>query len=308
VRAQWAGVTYPRWQGLVTAWNVSWPESGKDSIVQVSASDSLKILNLYDLGGKDYGAGLTSARVTAVCADVGIASSVSAGISSIPDSGTLTVGTSALTHLQAVEDDENGRLFAAGDATITFQDRHYRLVNSAVSQGTIGDAAGEIPYRDNMSLVSDDANLWPQVIVTPAGGTAETASDSSSELSYYTRSYTRSLLGTSQAEALSAAQYLVSVYKDPAPKLPVLTLLPSRATSLWPNVLGAVNSQRFTFKRRPTYGTITQDGFVEQVSDTIQPGAAFDVAVQLSAANDQAFWVLGDPINGLLGETTALVY
>lgn len=308
VRAQWSGVIYNRFQGLIDAWNPSWPGSGKDSTVDISATAALKVLSLFDLGGRDYPAERTDQRVTAVCGDVGIVSSVTTGISSIVDSGTISTGTSALSHLQDVENTENGRLFDDAGGTIVFQDRHYRLTHSSTSQGTIGDAAGQIRYRDT-SLAYDDANIWNQANVTPSGGTVQTASDATSQAHYYTRTIERSILSADPIEALSAAQYLVKIYKEPSPKLPVLTLLGLRDTTTWPKILAAANSQRFSFRRRPRYGgTITLDGFVEQVADAIVPGQAWDVSLQLAPTDDQAFWVLGDASFGLLGISTVLGY
>ncbi len=305
VRAQWAGVTYNRWQGLIGSWAVSWPGPGKDSIVSVTATDSLKVLSLLNLVDAVYAPERTDERFTAVLITAQLPWTATVGQSRVV---LGTISTSGLSHIQDVENTENGRIFADAGGTIVFQDRSYRLTHSATSQGTIGDASGEIPYRDT-SYTSDDANIWNEALVTPSGGTAETASDATSEGHYFTRTLSRSLLTSDQAEALDAAQYLVATYKDPAPKLPALTLLPARSTSAWPIVLGAANSQRFTFRRRPSYGgTINADGFVEQVADTVTPGAGWDVTLQLAPAVDQSFWMLGDASFGLLGKTTVLIY
>lgn len=308
VRSQWDGVEYPEWQGLIESWTQAWPEAGKDATVTVTAATALKALNLFDLGGRHYSAQRTDQRVSAVCADVGVAGTFDTGISSVVDSGTFTDGSSALSHLQDVEETENGRLFTTADALVTFQSRHYRLLNSSTSRGTIGDAAGEVPYRPaSAALVSDDQNIWNRAIVTPSGGTAETATDDTSIATYFERTLTRSILTSDQSEARSAAQFLVGLYGDPAPKLPKLTLIPVAAPAQWPTVLGLVNSNRVTFKRRAV-AAITQDGFVEQKATRILPGILWDVDVQLSAAPDQAGWNLGDAVYGLLGESTVLVY
>lgn len=122
-----------------------------------------------------------------------------------------------------------------------------------------------------------------------------------------TRRLARTILVSSQAEALSAAQYLVGRYADPSQRIPEVALLGVRDTTKWPTILAAKNSQRFTFKRRAA-ATISQDVFVERVADRVVPGTAWDVRLQLSPADDQAGWVLGDAMYSLLGETTVLTY
>jgi len=308
VRGKWSGVEYNRWMGLITSWVVEWPGSGKDSIVTVTASDALKVLNLLDLGGQDFPAQRTDQRVGAVCTLAGLTSTLDTGASSVVDSGTISTGTNGLAHLQEVENTENGRLFAAADATITFQSRHYRLLNSLTAAGTIGDAAGEIPYRD-ATFTSDDANIWNEIVVTPSGGTPVTAGGTASQTRYYERTLTRDLLTSNQDEAADAADYLLAFFQDPSPKLPAITLLGASATSSWPTILASQNSQRFTFRRRPTYGgTIQTDGYIEQISEAIIPGSSWETTLQLLPAADQAAWVAGDSVYGVAGVTTIASY
>lgn len=310
VRARWNGIVYPRWQGVITTITPSWPGS-HDSVVDIQAADALTVLSLFDLGGLDLVAKLSGDRVTDVCDAAGLVSVVDPGISTMVDTGTISTGSSALSHLQAVEETENGRVFADESGRIVFQDRHHRWPPS--SKGTIGDHAGEIPYRD-VALTQDDSNVWNRAAVTtatPAGGTAVEvfATDPASQASYYARTLTRTLLTADATEAQSAAEYLVNLYGDPPAKLPLVTLLPVRDTAKWPTVLSAANGQQFTFRRRPTYGgTITIDTFVEQVSDVVTPGEAWDISVQLTPGDGQQFWVLDDPVYSLLDSTTFLAY
>ena len=130
VTAQWAGDAYPRWQGLVTSWAASWPQAGKDSVVSVTASDALKVLNLTDIGGSVFPAQRTDERVSLICSLVNLVAGVATGQTDVVASGTISPNTSALSHLQDVEDTENGRLYADASAQIIFQDRHWRLTRS----------------------------------------------------------------------------------------------------------------------------------------------------------------------------------
>ena len=310
VRARWNGIIYPRWQGVITTITPSWPQ-GRDSIVDIQAADALTVLSLFDLGGLNLTAALAGQRVSDVCDAAGLVSVVEPGNSALVETGTISTGSSALSHLQAVEETENGRIFADESGRIVFQDRHHRW--PPASQGTIGDHPAEIPYRD-VALTQDDSNVWNAAAVTTAAGAGSavevTATNPASQASYFTRALTRSLLTADAVEAQAAAEYLVGLYGDPPPKLPLVTLLPVRGTAEWPTVLSAANGQQFTFRRRPSAygGTIAIDTFVEQVSDVITPGEAWDIGLQLTPGDGQQFWVLDDPTYSLLGVSTFVSY
>lgn len=308
VSAVWATVTYRRWTGLIESWQQNWPGMGADATVEIRASDGLTVLNLFDLEGLSFGAQTTGARVTAVLDAAGItAYTVDTGATTVVASGVFAEDSMALPHLLEVEQSENGLLFAEGDGSIVFQARHYRLLNSSAAVDTIGDSGVEIPYRA-ATLDLDDADLWNSVAVTPAGGTPELATDTASITAHWERRMNRAILSASQPEALSAAQFLIARYADPGPRIPVLDLVGATATTKWPTILGAGNSDRFTWTRRATAHTITQDVFVERVSDTVTPGQDWRVSFQLSPAADQAGWLLGDATYSLLGTSTVLSY
>lgn len=308
VSAVWAGVTYRRWTGLIESWSQEWPAFGKDATVQITASSALSVLNLFDLDGLSYVSQATGTRTGAVLTSAGVTSySVDTGASTVVAVGPFARDSPALAHLLDVEATENGRLFSKGDGAIQFQSRHYRLLNSSTPVGTIGDNVGEIRYRTGR-LDLDDADLWDEVEVTPSGGTPETASDAASKLSHFTRRLNRDILSSSQSEALSAAQYLLSLYADPSPRIPQVELVGASDTGKWPQILTADVSDRFTWIRRADAHTIEQDVFVERYSDTVAPGRDWRVTLQLSPADDQAGWLLGDATYSVLGSTTVLTY
>lgn len=308
VRARWSGVIYTRWTGLIESWRQEWPAFGKDAVVTIRATDSFKVLTLFDLSGLSYASQATGTRVSAVLTSVGATSStVDTGQTTVVASGTFAEASMALPHLLEIEESENGLLFAEGDGGITFQSRHYRLLNSSAVTATIGEGAGEIPYRD-ASAELDDGDVFNRVSVTPSGGTAEVVLDATSKNVHYERRLNRSILTSSQTEARSAAEYLLGRYANPEQRIPEVALLGIVRPAVWPTILATKNSQRFTFKRRATASTISQDVFVERVSETVAPGRDWAVKLQLSPADTQAGWVLGDATYSVLGSTTRLSY
>jgi hypothetical protein len=318
VRAQWNGVTYARWQGLIETISQSWPQAGKAlPVVTLTASDAMKVLNLFDLKGQTFLAQSTDARLSAICALAGLTASIDdAGQSTlIPVSTALPKQSYADQHLQQVEQTENGLIFAGPDGAIHFQSRHYRTLFSQTPKAVIGDTPGAILYRDSATVESDDAYLVNFVTVTPTNsdgslGSDQVASDATSETNHFQRSSTtidRTILVSSSSEALACAQWLLARYKEPSQRIPAVQAIGSqlgrRTPNLWPILLGANNSDRFTFERSAP-NVITQDSFVEKIIDTIVPNTSWDVSIQLSPADTALFWLAQVPGFGEAGVHT----
>lgn len=313
VRGQWNSVAYPRWQGIITSIVQSYPESGKDAVTTVQAMDVMKIAGLYDLATNTFAAQRSDVRAAAIATLIGLTlvADDNGASTLVAVAGALSVGSIALNYLEQIEQTENGLIFADASGNLRFQSRHYRLLNSATAVATIGESAGEIPYR-SVEVNIDDSYIYNDVMVTPtnadgSAGTTQTAVNSSSQSLYFKRALARTILSSDTTEALSCAQFLTSVYGDPAPRIPAVELMGVRATSKWPTILSIVNSQRFTFKRRAAV-TISQDVYVERVSETIVAGAEWRTTLQLSPAVDRLGWVLGSAVYSKLGQTTAVTY
>lgn len=319
VRAQWNGVTYARWQGILGTISQAWPQAGRvDPVVSIPASDAMKVLTLFDLKGQTFAAQSTDARVSAICALAGLTATIDdAGQSTlIPVSTALPKKSYADQHLQQVEQTENGLIFAGPDGAIHFQSRHYRTLYSQTPKATIGDTPGAILYRDSATVDSDDAYLVNFVTVTPTNsdgslGADEVVSDPTSITDHFQRSNStidRAILVSSASEALACAQFLLGKYKEPSPRVPSVEMIGSqigrRVPDLWPAVLGANNSDRFTFRRSATGNAIVQDCFVEKITETIVPNTSWDITLQLSPADASLYWLAGTAGYSEAGLTT----
>lgn len=306
VRARWLQQYYPRWQGVIETIRQEWPGAGTDAVTHVGCVDAYKILALTDLHESEFDAATSGERVSAVLTlasveegtvDTGQSTLVAANGGEDPDHPgiflPLPVNTMALEHLLAVEETENGLLVADPDGTMSFQDRHYRVRLQDASTGTIGDLAGEIPYRA-AGLSVDDGDLWNEAAVTPSGGTPETASDTTSVDAYFARRLNRTILSDSQNEAKAAAEYIVYRYADPPPRLPVVQLVGRADPTVWDDILALNLSDRLLWRRRPEQAarTIEQPVHVEQIAETVLPGSDWVVEVQLSPADREAAWIL----------------
>lgn len=310
VQARWAGVTYARWQGIIESVPRQWPQAGKDATIQIQAADVLKIFALFDLAGQTFSAQRNDQRVTAIAALTSVPTgSIDTGTDAADAIGTpISEGTDSLSYLLEVEGSENGLLVADPAGTLSFQGRHWRMLNSAVPVATIGDTFG-IPYRDSATFEDDDTRIANNVSVTPLGGTAVVVSDSTSQNKYWIRRLNRGLVTSDTNIAADAANYLLSRYKDPTPRIPTVTIdLAAVPSALKPTLFAANNSTRFTWKRNATT-PISVDTYVEQISETIRPGGGgWQMTLQLSPAADESAWLLGDSVFGVLDTTTKLTY
>lgn len=311
IRSKWQGVIYPRWQGIFESLPRRWPSAGKDATIEIEAADILKIIRLYDLADETFTAQRNDQRVAAIAALAGLTTGTIDTDTDDADAVTdpITAGTDALSTCLDIEQSENGLLIAEPDGTLTFQGRHWRLRNSGTSLATFGETTGQIPYRDTVTYEDDDTRIANVVAVTPLGGTASVVEDTTSKSRYWTRRMDRSLVSSDTSLATSAAQYLLNRYKDPSPRIPQIEVQLRAVTDpdLVASLLTAGNSSRFTWQRDAAT-TITEDVYVEQISETIVPGQSWDITFQLSPASDDAGWVLGDTTFSRLGVTTRLVY
>lgn len=310
-QAQWSGVAYARWQGIVDTVAQSWPYSNAGPQVRITASSASKVLNLFDLFNQTFAVQTTDQRFESVCTLAGLPFSADdTGQSTLVAVSTpFAKGSFALEHLlSVVEQTENGQVFADGSGTMRFQSRHFRSLNKATSSGTIGDNAGEIRYRLDAEVMDDDAYNFNSAAVTATNsdgstGATQTSVNSVSQAQYFERQINRTLQVSDSQECQDCADFLTYRYGDPSVRVPSVTVLGAHDTSTWPKILGIGYSDRFTFTRRAA-STISADFYVEQVQETVTPGESWDVKLSLSPTTDQTFWVSEDAVNGLAGTTT----
>jgi hypothetical protein len=90
-----------------------------------------------------------------------------------------------------------------------------------------------------------------------------------------------------------------------------ITIEPLEDVNLWVQVLTREISDRITVIRRPSGGgpAIQQDCHIERVThEWDAETGAWQTTWMLSPASQSSFWILGDPVFGLLGSTTRLAY
>lgn len=311
VRALWGSATYDRSVMLVESIRQEWPGGSNDAVVTLRCVDAMKTLSLYDLAGQVMAGETTGERVASVCELVGLDVAAETGQSIVHEViEAFPEETSAVSHLRAVEETENGQLFVDASGTVVFHDRHHRALDFTTA-GVVGDTDGEIPYQ-TAALDMDDASIWNSVKVTTAINETREATDSASVARYYERRLNRELLSADPNEAQACAEYLLLLYADPPARLPAIELIGQSDTTQWPTILGLGNSDRLTWRIRPATEsgnrTIEKYVIVERVSETIVPGGRWQTVIDVSPADPFDLWVLGDADRGVLGTTTRMGY
>ena len=149
VQAVHSAVTYPLFAGSINNWAVDYPGDADhwlDSDVSVSGMDGLGVLALARLTA-DFAQHSSLTRIGAVLDAVGWpAADRSLGAAQQSVAAVSLTEASALSHLQAVVEAENGAIFADRAGVITTFNRHNRLRPSPTYVATYSDA-GTLHYK-----------------------------------------------------------------------------------------------------------------------------------------------------------------
>lgn len=222
-------------------------------------------------------------------------------------------GQSALDQIQAAADTEDGVFYVDGRGYAVFHSRYYRLLNAraVTSQATFCDAAnlagGRFLYT---SLTPSSSPIVNDYLITRAGGVQVEALDSVSEGLYRRRSVTLDTLHMTDLEALDYGRYKVIATRDPHRRYDEMTVTPGDDAAIWLQVFQREIGDRITVMWSPPGGGApdVRDMFIEAVRFDVGPGVAATVTYRLSPGTQVMGWVLGDAVQGLLGQTTIVVY
>jgi hypothetical protein len=319
IRAVWNGVTYPLIAGYTDDWqaayqNNSWTYTtvtGSDALAYFSGIDRIA-LGVAVGAGEDSGA--RASRILDAISWPSADRVIATGDTTLQ---ATTLADNTLTELLLVQDTELGEFYMDSSGRAVFRNRRAILTStrSNTSQATFGDggygATGEIPYADATpsSLVDSFANT---ISASVSGGTTQTAQDTTSVSNYLVKTYQRlDLISQTDADAAGWASYLLYQFATPRRRWSTIsfnTPTPTVENVHWSEVLGLEFGDRITVKRRPAGGgsPIVRDCFVRGITHT-SDGAAWTVQLILQSADRFSFFVLDDPILGVL-DSNALAY
>jgi len=196
------------------------------------------------------------------------------------DAGVATLGayqvnanTNAAAYLQRVAEAEQGLFFCAANGNLTFTDRVTSTFASPVT--TFADNGSGIVYQ-GMDTIYDQKFLYNRVQATIEGGSVQAADDATSQTEYgiATLSIDNLLLSTNGA-ALTLAQNLLDIYKQPAYRFDNIQLVVSALSEANRDiVLGLEMGDVITVTRTFASGSpasVSDDYGVERIVHQVTP-------------------------------------
>jgi len=282
------------------------------STCTITASDDFVLLaNTFTGAAFTPSAQLSGARVSAILdlAEV----DYPAATRSI-DTGVATLGayqidanTNAANYLQRVAEAEQGLFYVAADGTLTFTDRVTSSFASSVA--TFTDTGSNISYQ-GLDTIYGQEFLYNKVQTQTETGAVQTADDAASQTEYGISTLALTdLLLANDAAALTLADKLLSLYKEPEYRFDNLRVLASAQTTANRNLLmtlemGDVITVTRTFSTG-TPASVSDDYAIERITHQILPDRHI-ITFGMYVADLVFPFLLNDAVFGVLDADNAL--
>lgn len=299
---------YSVYQGYVDDWNLDYNVSGESDAV-ASCIDGFGILSKQTLAAATATAQLTGARIAAILAKPEVNwplpfETLDAGQQTL-QADVIAQDTNALQYLQLVEASEPGSFFISKDGDATFKDRNTAAV---VGSTTFSDDGTGIPYNE-IQVAYGTELLFNRVVVTRAGGSPQTANNTTSQNQYGLAAFDQSgLLLDTDANALSLANYLLGQYAQPELRFDSITIeLAALSTANQNTILGLELTNVVVVKFQPnrTGTRISQNCEIIGIAHQITP-QSHRVTFKLASTVGVAF-VLDSATYGKLNDTNVVL-
>jgi hypothetical protein len=275
LRATYAGITYPLYQGYTKGWQESWAGGHADATSTMSCADELARLAGFDGLGQNPvgGSETTGQRIQRILDNAG-----HAGVRNI-DVGrntcqATTLAANAVTEIKLTADSDGGAFWVEADGTVTF-DSGLALIENTRSntvQATFSDTGvGGLLYADATVEFTGDLTVNIAAFAR-VGSTAQVAVDDTSRALYGDRRLTRTdLVCEADSQALGLAQLWVARYKDPERRITQLVVKPrGDPARLFPQVLGRQVRDLIRVIVHPIGGyAIQRDCFIAGISHVV---------------------------------------
>jgi len=219
----------------------------------------------------------------------------------------IDANTNALTYLQQIATSEQGACFISADGKLTFTDR--LAATFATISAVFADDGTNIPYTA-LSVVYGQEFLYNRVQATVQGGTVQPADDAASQTEFGVSTLALSdLLLADNTAALTLANYLLGLYKNPQYRFDDLGLVVSAMSAGNRNTINALELQdTVSIKRTFTTGSpasVTDFYAIERLNHQITAGE-HRVSIGLFNAEILYQLILNDATFGTLDGDNAL--
>ena len=194
--------------GYTTAYNYTWDKEQNIGYVDIELADAFRLFNMSSITsvtGATAGE-TTGERITDILDTIGFPSSmrdIETGATTVQaDPGT---SRTSLQAIQNMEFSEQGAFYIGTSGNAEFHSRAYIQSKSGANPTFFSNDGTGISYR-NIVTALDDKLIINQTSITRAGGNAQTASNTASQIKYFPHSYTATdLLIETDAQALDIA-------------------------------------------------------------------------------------------------------
>lgn len=287
-----AGWSYKAWKGDVC-----------EVAVYNTALSASRVLAHYQAGYAPWSGDTTGGRVTRILDLIGWSSEryIETGISTLGPAPDGTGGGTALDHLQAVEQTEQGRFFISAGGYAAFYSRHHGTTLTA--EATFTDA-----QVNDIEFAYDETNLCNDMTATRVGGVPQRAQSATSIAAYWRISDQMSgLLYSTDNEAKNFAEWRVGNYATPTIRPTGLTFKPMRdLPNQYHAVLDRELGDRISVTRSVPGTDITVDAVIEGISHRFSVDGTWVTSWNLSpltfgvfgpgGGNGFSYWKLDDPV------------
>jgi len=277
----------------------------------IAADDYLLLASTFTGTAFTPSAQLSGARVSAILDLAAVnfpttTRSISTGVASL-GAFQIDANTNAGAYLQRVAESEQGLLFVAANGTLTFTDRVAAAFGTSVA--TFSDTGSNIPFT-SIDTIYGQEFLYNKVQTQTETGAVQTSNDATSQTEYgiTTLALDNLLLG-SDAAALTLADKLLSLYKDPAYRFDNVRVLASAQSTANRNLLmtidmGSVVTVTRTFSTGSP-ASVSQQYGVQQITHQILPDRHL-ITFGLYVADLVYAFVLNDSVYGRLDADNAV--
>lgn len=309
--ATYNGNGYFLFSGYITSYNYTYPKDQDIGYVDLTCVDAFRLFNLAGLttvasatAGQD-----TGTRINKILDAISFPNSlrsIETGDSTV-QADPATVRT-ALAAIQNVEFSEQGAFFIDGGGNAVFKNRSSVQSAAGLASTKFANDGSGIPYF-NINPVFDDKLIINQATIKRIGGSAQTASNSTSVSKYFPHSVNYdNLVVETDAEALNIAQAYVATRAETTLRVDSLTL-DLTTPNYNSGILAALDFDYFTNVQVVNVGqdgsTIDKTLQVVGISHDVTPNS-WKTTFTLSEPLVDAF-IIGNAQYGIIG-TSAMTY
>lgn len=282
--------SYFLFSGYTVAYNYQWDKEQNVGYVDIELSDAFRLFNMSNITTVTGGTAgqTTGTRITAILDQIGFPSSmrnIEAGATTVQaDPGT---SRTSLQAFQNMEFSEQGAFYILPTGDAEFLSRATIQSKSGVNATFFSNDGTGIEYR-NIVTALDDKLIINTTSITRAGGTAQTASDTASQIKYFPHSYTATdLLVQTDAQALDIAQAYTATRAETTLRVDSLTLDLNTANY----TAGTTAALSLDFFDTIRVKNVGQDGTI--IDKTLQ---CMGVAHEITPATWNTTFVTSEPI------------